>query len=83
MSPQERLDLIKDITEVFNRRNVENRLTDEEVSYVRLAIQREAQSIRLRQSIIEKSLTGLVWAAILFMGSVLVEWAKNHGYKSY
>ena len=56
-------------------------LSDDEIQYVRMAIKREAQSIALRQAIIEKSLAGLVWAGLLFIGAVLFEWAKAHGYK--
>jgi len=39
-------------------------LTEEEQQWVRMAIQREAQSIKLRQAVIEKTLAGLVWMAI-------------------
>lgn len=56
-------------------------LTDEERQWVRLAIQREAQSIKLRQAIIEKTLGGLVWAAVVALGYSLVDYAKNHGWK--
>ena len=54
-------------------------LTDEERQWVRLAIQREAQSIKLRQAIIEKTLGGLVWAAIIAAGVILFEYLKSHG----
>ena len=56
-------------------------LTDEERQWVRLAIQREAQSIKLRQAIIEKSLTALIWAGIVGFFSVLYEYLKAHGWK--
>jgi len=56
-------------------------LTDEERQWVRLAIQREAQSIKLRQAIIEKTLGGLVWAAVVGVGYLLIDYAKNHGWK--
>lgn len=54
-------------------------LSDDERQWVRLAIQREAQSIKLRQAIIEKTLGGLVWAAIIGFGVLLVDYAKSHG----
>lgn len=54
-------------------------LTDEERSWVRLAIKREAQSIKLRQAIIEKTLGGLVWAAIVAVGIIAFEYLKSHG----
>lgn len=81
MTPAERAALIQDIVAALNLANVGTRLTEEEINYVRLGIQREAQSIKLRQAVIEKSITGLAWLVILFLGSVLLEWAKNHGYK--
>jgi|JI10StandDraft_1071094.scaffolds.fasta_scaffold149230_3 hypothetical protein len=56
-------------------------LTDEERQWVQLAIQREAQSIKLRQAIIEKTLGGLVWAAVVTLGYLLLDYAKNHGWK--
>ena len=56
-------------------------LSEEERTWTKLAIQREAQSIKLRQAIIEKSLTGLVWLGIVGLGLMLKEWATNHGYK--
>lgn len=56
-------------------------LTDEERQWVRLAIQREAQSIKLRQAIIQKTLGGLVWAAVVALGYLLLDYAKNHGWK--
>ena len=57
-------------------------LSDDETMWVRMAIKREAQSIALRQAIIEKSIAGLVWSGFLFIGYALLEWAKAHGYKA-
>lgn len=56
-------------------------LSEEERIWVKLAIKREAQSIQLRQALIEKSLTGLLWSAIVGLGLVLSEYFKNHGWK--
>jgi hypothetical protein len=56
-------------------------LSEEERMWVKLAIKKEAQSISLRQAIIEKSLTGLVWAAIAGLGVVMFEYLKAHGWK--
>jgi hypothetical protein len=81
MTPQERASLVKEISEALSIKYTGTKLTDEEVSYVRLAIQREAQSIKLRQAVIEKTFTGLVWAFILFSGTVLLEYIKSHGWK--
>lgn len=56
-------------------------LSEEEQHWVRLAIAKEAQSIKLRQAIIEKSLAGLVWSAVVGLGYVFLDFLKNHGFK--
>ena len=56
-------------------------LTEDERRWVRLAIQRQEQSIRLRQAIIEKTLAGLIWAGILGLGAVVLEYLRAHGLK--
>ena len=57
-------------------------LTDEEQRWVRMAIMKEAQSIELRKAIIEKTLAGLVWAAVVGLGLMLLDWAKAHGFRT-
>lgn len=56
-------------------------LTDEEIIAIRLLIKKQEQSIALRQAIIEKSLTSLVWSGIVGLGYMVVTWATQHGYK--
>lgn len=56
-------------------------LTEEEHAWVKLAIQKEAQSIRLRQAVIEKTLAGLLWAAIAGLGTMFVTYLQAHGWK--
>lgn len=56
-------------------------LNEEEAQWVKLAIQREAQSIRLRQAVIEKTLAGLVWSVIVGGALVLADYFKAHGWK--
>ena len=53
----------------------------EHSQWVELAIKRQAQSIALRQAIIEKSITGLVWAGIVGLTLVVREWLNAHGLK--
>lgn len=79
MSHEERTELISDIVSAV--RNSEPVLTSDEIQYVRMAIKREAQSIAFRNAIIEKSLTGLVWAAIIGLGYIIKEWLNTHGLK--
>ena len=81
MTKQDRDELAKEIAAAVRSRQTDVLLTDEELRWVRLAIQREAQSIELRKAIIEKSLAGLVWMCILGIGSVFLSWATSHGFK--
>lgn len=55
-----------------------HQLTAEQHQWVLLAIQREAQSIRLRQAIIEKTLAGLVWAAVVGLGVLFYHGAVDY-----
>ena len=57
-------------------------LSEDEQRWVKLAIKQQEQNIRLRQAIIEKTLAGLAWAVVVGFGLMLLEWAKQHGYKS-
>jgi len=81
MTPQERAEFIQDIAAAIRIRSTDTTMSDEELRWVRLAIQKEAQSIELRKAIIEKSLAGLVWMCILGIGSVFLSWATAHGFK--
>jgi len=78
MSPEDRAILISDITDAIKGASA---LTDEEHRWVKMAIQKEAQSIELRKAIIEKTITGLVWLILAGAGSMILAWATQHGYK--
>lgn len=79
MTPEDRQTLIAEVVAAVALRPAT--LSDDEQRWVRMAIQREAQSYRLRQAIIEKTLSGLVWAAIVALGLLFIDYAKNHGWK--
>lgn len=79
MTPEERAEFIADVAAAIKTAPVT--LSDDEQRWVRMAIQKEAQSIDLRKAIIEKTLAGLVWAVIIGIGYVLIDVAKNHGFK--
>lgn len=81
MTKEEREELITAIATAVRARSTDKQLSPDEAQWVRMAIKKEAQSIALRQAIIEKSITGLVWMAILGLGSMIVTWATAHGYK--
>jgi len=78
MNQAERAELIADIAEAIK---ASSKLSDDEVRWVKLAIHKQEQSIKLRQAIIEKTLGGLVWAALAGLAYLLFDFAKNHGFK--
>ena len=80
MTPEERSQLIADIVLALAAAP-KKELTAEELDWVRLAIAAEARKIKFRDAVIEKSLTGLVWSAILGFGYVLLDFLKSHGLK--
>ena len=81
MTPQERTEFIADIAQAIYPKTDGPQISEEQLQWVNLAIQKEAQSIRLRQAIIEKTLGGLVWACLAGLGYMLLGWATQHGYK--
>lgn len=78
LSQEDRDSLVQDIVKALA---VTPQLNDEELMWVRLAIQREAQSIKLRQAIIEKTFAGLIWAGLVGLGYLIVDFLKSHGFK--
>ena len=60
-----RLELISLVKTAVNEAVEAHPLSPDEVHWVRMAIQAEAERAALRKAIIEKTLTSLVWAAIV------------------
>lgn len=81
MTPKERADFIEELTAAIHPRVGDVTLTDGERQWVRNAIRMQEQSYKLRQAIIEKTLSGLVWAAVVWVGYVILGWLTAHGYK--
>ena len=53
-------------------------LSPDEVHWVRMAIQAEAQRAELRKAIINKTLAGLVWIGIVAVGGWCVDYFTSH-----
>jgi len=80
MTPEDRALLIAEIASAIQS-SAKHNLSEEELQWVRLAISAQARKIRFRDAVIEKSLAGLVWAAIVGVGYILVDFLKSHGFK--
>jgi citrate lyase beta subunit len=78
MSPDERQELLALVTTAVESVVVNNRLSPDEIHWVRMAIQAEAERASLRKAIIEKSLAGLMWVAIVAAGGWLVDFVTSH-----
>jgi len=78
MTAEERAQLIADITAAIHS-VPKKELTEEEMQWVRLAIAAEARKIKFRDAVIEKSLAGLVWACVVGLGYVLLDFLHNRG----
>ena len=56
-------------------------LTEEEQRWVRLAIKEQTDRASIRKAIIEKTLAGLVWAGLIGLGIIILDYMKAHGFK--
>ena len=81
MTPEDRALLVSELTSVLRERRAENILSPEELAWVKNAIKAQNDMERLRKAIIEKTLAGLIWAAILGLGYLVVDFFRNHGLK--
>lgn len=81
MTPEERTQFIADVAAAIKASEPAPVLSEDEQQWVRLAIKKEAQSIKLRQAVIEKTLAGLAWAGLAGLGYILLDFLKNHGLK--
>ena len=82
MTPQERAEFITDIALALTAKQEPTEvLSDDEVRALKLFIKKQEQSIALRQSIIEKSLTALLIAAALGLFGMATGWFTTHMYR--
>lgn len=61
------------IKEAVTQAAVEHPLSPEEIQWVRMAIEAEAQKKAFRQAVIDKTLIGLISAGLLWVGTKIVE----------
>lgn len=53
-------------------------LSDDEIQWVRMAIKAEADRAALRKAVIEKTLAGLMWLALLSAGGWVADYVASH-----
>jgi hypothetical protein len=75
ITKDELLDLVK---EAIREAVAANPLSEEEVKWVRLAIESEANRAEFRKAIIEKTLGGLAWSALCGVGYLILDFVKTH-----
>jgi hypothetical protein len=81
MTPEDRALLVGELTSVLRERRAENILSPEELAWVKNAIKAQNDMEKLRKAIIEKTLAGLIWAAIIGVAYLFVDFLRNHGLK--
>jgi len=81
MTPEDRALLVSEFSSVLRERRAENILSPEELAWVKNAIKAQNDMEKLRKAIIEKTLAGLVWAAIIGVAYLFVDFLRNHGLK--
>jgi len=79
MTPEDRSLLISDLLVAL--KSSDTCLDMEEQQWVKNAIKAQNDMEQLRKAIIEKTLAGLIWAAVLGLGYLFVDFLRNHGLK--
>lgn len=79
MTPEDRSLLISDLLVAL--KSSDTCLDREEQQWVKNAIKAQNDMEQLRKAIIEKTLAGLIWAAVLGFGYLFVDFLRNHGLK--
>lgn len=80
LTQEERAELVQELAQALACAT-HPQLSDEELRWVKLAIEVEGKKKAFRDAVIEKTITGLIWLALLGVGSIFYEWAVAHGYK--
>lgn len=78
VSNDDRAKFIQELAAELHK-NPADALTDDERRWIRMAILRDAQSYEFRRSIIEKTLTALIWAALVGLGYLVLGFIRDGG----
>lgn len=78
LDEQTKLELANLVKQAVNEAVESRPLSAEEVQWVRMAIQADAERAELRKAIIHKSLAGLAWMALAGAGTWAVDFFLRH-----
>jgi hypothetical protein len=78
LDDQTKLELIALVKSAVNEAVEQHPLSPDEVHWVRMAIEAQAERAKLRKAIIEKSLAGLCWIAIVAIGGWFADFFMGH-----
>ena len=78
LDDQTKLELIQLVKNAVSEAVDQHPLSPEEVHWVRMAIQAEAERAELRKAIIQKSLAGLAWMILAGVGTWAVSFFTEH-----
>jgi hypothetical protein len=78
LDDQTKLELIQLVKTAVNEAVEQHPLSPDEVHWVRMAIEAQAERAKLRKAIIEKSLAGLVWICIVAAGGWVADFVLRH-----
>lgn len=78
LDDQTRLELVQLVKNAVSEAVEAHPLSPDEVHWVRMAIQAEAERAEYRKAIIQKSLAGLVWIGIVAAGGWFADFFVSH-----
>ena len=78
LDDQTKSELIQLVKSAVNEAVEQHPLSPDEVHWVRMAIEAQAERAKLRKAIIEKSLAGLVWICIVAAGGWVADFVLRH-----
>ena len=78
LDDQTKLELIALVKTAVNEAVEQHPLSPDEVHWVRMAIQAEADRAAFRKAVIDKSLAGVIWMILATGGGYLVDFFLRH-----
>ena len=78
LDDQTRLELVQLVKTAVSEAVEQHPLSPDEVHWVRMAIKAEAERSEYRKAIIQKSLAGLVWVALVATGGWVADFFVKH-----